>query len=65
MSRLQYALLEKYGLATIEKVFFFWWKTDFLGYCSHEGHVHPSVSSSVFAQHLKKESRGLILHGDF
>ena len=29
---LQYALLEKYGLATIEGVFFSW-KTDFLGYC--------------------------------
>ena len=61
---LQYALLEKYGLATIEGVFFSW-KTDFLGYCSHEGQIHSSGSSSVFAQHLKEESRGLILLGNF
>ena len=45
--------------------FFFWWKTDFLGYCSHEGQIHSSGSSSVFAQHLKEESRGLILLGNF
>ena len=32
---LQYALLEKYGLAAIEGVFFV--ETDFLGNCSHEG----------------------------
>ena len=61
---LQYALLEKYGLATIEGVFFSW-KTDFLGYCSHEGQIHSSGSSSFFAQHLKEESRGLILLGNF
>ena len=29
--------------------FFFSWKTDFLGYCSHEGQIHSSGSSSVFA----------------
>ena len=39
--------------------FFFSWKTDFLGYCSHEGQIHSSGSSSVFAQHVKEESRGL------
>ena len=50
---LQYALLEKYGLAAIEG-FFFSWNTDFLGHCSCEGQIH----SSVFAQHLKEESRG-------
>ena len=50
---LQYALLEKYGLAAIEG-FFFSWNTDFLGHCSREGQIH----SSVFAQHLKEESRG-------
>ena len=38
---------------------------DFLGYCSHEGQIHSSGSSSVFAQHLKEESRGLILLGNF
>ena len=37
--------------------FFFSWKTDFLGNCSHEGQIHPSGSSSVFAQHLKEESK--------
>ena len=45
---LQYALQEKYGLAAVEGVFFSW-KTDFLGYCSHEGQIHSSGSSSVFA----------------
>ena len=50
---LQYALLEKYGLA------------DFLGYCSHEGQIYSSGPSSVFAQHLKGESRGLIFLGNF
>ena len=60
---LQYALLEKYGLATIEGVFFSW-KTDFLGYCSHEGQIYSSGPSSVFTQHLKGESRGLILLGN-
>ena len=60
---LPYALLEKYGLAAIEEVFS--WKTDFLGNFSHEGQVHSSGSSSVFAQHLKKEDRGLILLGNF
>ena len=44
---------------------FFSWKTDFLGYCSHEGQIHSSGSSSVFAQHIKEESRGLILLGNF
>ena len=38
---LQYAFLEKYGLAAIEGVFFSW-KTDFLGNCSHEGQIHSS-----------------------
>ena len=28
---------------------FFSWKTDFLGYCSHEGQIHSSGSSSVLA----------------
>ena len=60
---LQYALVEKYGLAAIEGVFS--WKTDLLCYCSHEGQIHSSVSSSVFAQHIEKESRGLILLGNF
>ena len=60
---LQYALQEKYGLAAIER--FFSWKAGFLGNCSHEGQIHSSGSSSVFAQHLKEESRGLILLGDF
>ena len=44
---------------------FFSWKTDFLGYCSHEGQIHSSGSSSLFVQHLKEESRGLILLGNF
>ena len=44
---------------------FFSWRTDFLGNCSHEGQIHSSGSSSVFAQHLKGESRGLILLGNF
>ena len=44
---------------------FFSWKTDFLGNCSHEGQIHSSGSSSFFAQHLKEESRGLILLGNF
>ena len=35
---------------------FFSWRTDFLGNCSHEGQIHSSGSSSVFAQHLKEES---------
>ena len=61
---LQYAPLEKYGLATIERVFFSW-KINFLGYCSREGQIHSSGSSSVFAQHEKEESRGLILLGNF
>ena len=60
---LQYALLEKYGLAAIEGIFP--WKTDFLGYFSHEGQIHSSGASSVFAQHIKEESRGLILLGNF
>ena len=37
----------------------------FLGYCSHEGQIHSSGSSSFFAQRLKGESRGLILLGNF
>ena len=44
---------------------FFSWKTDFLGYCSHERQIHSSGSSSFFAQHLKEESRGLILLSNF
>ena len=55
---LQYALLEKYGLAAIEVVFL--WKTDFLGNCSHEGQIQSSGSSSIFAQHLKEETHGLL-----
>ena len=43
---LQYALLEKYGLAAIEGDFS--WKTDFLGNFSHERQIHSSGSSSVF-----------------
>ena len=39
---------------------FFSWKTDSLGNCSHEGQIHSLGSSSVFARHLKEESRGLI-----
>ena len=31
---LRYTLVEKYGLAEIEGLF--WWRTDFLGNCSHE-----------------------------
>ena len=38
---------------------------DFLGYCSHEGQIHSSGSSSLFAQHLKEVGRGLILLGNF
>ena len=38
----------------------FLWKTDFLGNCSHEGQIYSSGSSSIFAQHLKEESRGLL-----
>ena len=34
----QCALLEKYGLAVIES--FLSRKTDFPGYCSHEGQIH-------------------------
>ena len=55
---LQYALLEKYGLAAIEGVFLR--KTDFLGNCSHEGQIQSSGPSSIFAQHLKEETRGLL-----
>ena len=44
---------------------FFSWKTDFLGYCSHEEQIHSSGSSFFFAQHLKEESRGLVLLGNF
>ena len=44
---------------------FFSWRTDFLGNCSHEGQIHSSGSSSVFAQYLNDESRGLILLGYF
>ena len=44
---------------------FFSWRTDFLGNCSHEGQIHSSGSSSVFAQYLNEESRGLILLGYF
>ena len=43
---LQYALLEKYGLAAIEGDFS--WKTDFLGNFSYERQIHLSGSSSVF-----------------
>ena len=43
----------------------FSWRTDFLGNCSHDGQIHSSGSSSVFAQHLKEESHGLILLGNF
>ena len=60
VSNLQYALLEKYSLAAIEGVF-----RDFRGYCSHEGQINSSGSSSVCAHHLKEESRGLILLGNF
>ena len=34
-------------------------------YCSHEGQIHSSGSSSLFAQQLKEESHGLILLGNF
>ena len=44
---LQYALLE--NMAWPQSREFFSWKTDFLGYCSHEGQIHSSGSSSVFA----------------
>ena len=44
---------------------FFSRKTDFLGYFSHEGQIHSSGSSSLFGQHLKEESRGLVLLGNF
>ena len=44
---------------------FFSRRTDFLGNCSHEGQIHSSGSSSVFAQYLNEESRGLILLGYF
>ena len=60
---LKYALVEKYGLAVIEGDFS--WKTDFLGYCPHEGQIHSSGSSSVFARYIMEESRGLILLGNF
>ena len=43
---LQYALLEKYGLAAIEGDFS--WKTNFLSNFSHERQIHSSGSSSVF-----------------
>ena len=56
---LQYALLEKCGLAAIEGVFFRE-KLVFWDYCSHEGQILSSGCSSIFAQHLKEESRGLL-----
>ena len=49
---LQYALLVKCGLAAIEG--FFLWKTDFLGDCSHEGKIHSSGSSSIFANMISR-----------
>ena len=32
----------------------------FLGYCSHEGQIHSSGSSSVFAQHQPKGRKSRI-----
>ena len=55
---LQYALLEKYGLAAIEGDFS--WKTDFLGNFSHERQIHSSGSSSVFDRSMF--SFALIFH---
>ena len=63
------SLLENHAmLRDADRCFFFEgvfsWKTDFLGNCSHEGQIHSYGSSSVLAQHLKEESRGLILLGN-
>ena len=40
--------------------FFFCGKLIFWNNCSHEGQIHSSDCSSIFAQHLKEESRGLL-----
>ena len=59
---LQYALLHKCGLAAIKGVFLllFCGKLIFWNNCSHERQIHSSGFSSIFAQRLKKESRGLL-----
>ena len=60
---LQYALLEKYGLAAIEGGFFRGKLISKVIVHMKDKSIHRA--SSVFEQHLKEESRGLILFGNF